>query len=314
MGAKSKRFNLTSSHEADIKYLCGNFSYKLLKIFSENPEVILVTPAHRRQVWYSVLSAPNFFENPQINVDSLQYAKSQNLIASAYGTSPSFMFTMLKRIGVKPQSPDWYQDLHRILDKKPDIGHHLINARNLVSTVEVLGKFPSEFQNVNFAGKFSRSERAEDFFAKFKVLSDFAKIEDADSYLHSKILAGCDPNSILQSIYEMITFQPPVLKQEEGLTYLSSVKALKDASREFNNCLMTRVDEAFCDAHQHYTLTFGEDQIVFSIQKMSNNTWQLYEAEDKTNLFVDGSIEEKMKSILQNNNVSLIERLSMLAA
>jgi hypothetical protein len=47
---------------------------------------------------------------------------------------------------------------------------------------------------------------------------------------------------------------------------------------------------------------------------MADNTWQFYEAEDKTNLFVDGSIEEKMKSILRENNVSLTERLSMLAA
>ena len=89
---------------------------------------------------------------------------------------------------------------------------------------------------------------------------------------------------------------------------------MKNASRAFNNCLIDRVDQAFCNAHQHYTLTHGDEEIVFSIQKLADNLWQFYEAEDKTCLFVCGDIEEKMKSILQANGVSLVDRLSILVA
>ena len=77
---------------------------------------------------------------------------------------------------------------------------------------------------------------------------------------------------------------------------------------------MDRVDQALCNAHQHYTLTHGDEEIVFSIQKLADNSQQSHEAEDKTCLFVCGDIEEKMKSILQANGVSLVDRLSMLAA
>lgn len=314
MGVKLKKSNHSTTHDADIKYLCGLFSVKLLKIFSHNPEIILTTPAHRRQVWYSVLSAPNYSENFSNVADAFQFSKSQALIESAYGSMPSFMFTILKRIGVTPQTPDWYNNLHKILKGKPDIGHSLINSHTLISTVEILANLPPEFQEVNFARKFHKTDRAKDFIEKFKILCDLAKIENLNGYLQSRIMEGCDPSTIIQSVYHSIRFQPPVLKNEVGLEYLNTVKALKNAARAFNNCLMDRVEQSFCNAHQHYSLTHGEDQIVFSIQKLADNTWQFYEAEDKTSLFVHGAIEEKMNSILQKNNVSLVDRLSMLVA
>ena len=314
MGVKLKKSNHSTTHDADIKYLCGLFSAKLLKIFSHNPEIILTTPAHRRQVWYSVLSAPNYSENFSNVADAFQFSKSQALIESAYGTMPSFMFTILKRIGVTPQTPDWYNNLHKILKGKPDIGHSLINSHTLISTVEILANLPPEFQEVNFARKFHKTDRAKDFVEKFKILCELAKIENPKKYLGLKINEGCDPSTIIQSIYHSIRFQPPALKPEDGLTYLSTVKELKNASKSFNNCLMDRVDHAFCNAHQHYILTYGAEEIVFSIQKLADNSWQFYEAEDKTCLFVCGDIEEKMKSILQANGVSLSDRLSMIAA
>lgn len=314
MGVKLKPINRTKTFDADIKFLCGAFSQKLLSIFSHNPEIILTTPAHRRQVWYAVLSAPNASDDIPNIADAFQFSKSQALIESAYGTMPSFMFTILKRIGVKPQPRDWYNHLHQILNGKPDIGHSLINCNDLVSTVDVFAVLPPELQCVNFARKFHKPARAKEFFEKFAHLCAIAKIENPKKYLELKIQAGCDPSTIIQSVYHSIRFQPPALKPGDGLTYLSTVKELKNASRAFNNCLMDRVDQAFCNAHQHYILTHGDEEIVFSIQKLADNSWQFYEAEDKTSLFVCGEIEEKMKSILQANGVSLVDRLSMLVA
>ena len=313
MGAKAVTSNKSAIYEADIKFLCGMFSHQLLKIFSDKPEIILTTPAHRRQVWYAVLSS-SYGKNELTLADQLQFTKSRALIEMAFGTCPSFMFTILKRIGVKPQHTSWYNDLHSVLSKNPTMGHDLVNSRHLSIVIENLAKLPTEMQNVSFAGRFHHTDRVDEFLVKLDALCKIAKIEDKTSFVAQKINQGCDPHSIIKDIYYKIKFQPPVLADEENLEYLGSVQQLRDASHKFNNCLMDRVDQAFCNAHQHYMLSFGDECIVFSIQKLADNSWQFYEAEDKTSLFVDGAIEERMNAILHKNNVSLTERLPILAA
>lgn len=301
-----------SVHYEDIRYLCGAFTKHILDIFPSNSDVILTTPAHRRQFWYAVI-AKNLNANlPLPSASQLQFMKSECLLELSFGSAPKFMATILKRIGVTPQVNQWYLDLYQVLTENPAIGHELVNIRHLSDVIPALAKFPSHLRNVGFVSKFHARQRAEDFLQKFNVLAGLINLDDPNHYLVSKMNSGCKPDRVLRLMYEDIKFSPAVLQKVDGLKYLGSVKDILDAAQSFNNCLENRIELAHCNAHQHYHLKFDGHEIIFSIQKLADNSWQFYEAEDKDDLFADGPIQEKMNEILQQNNVSISERISMI--
>lgn len=311
MGANQKQSSKTV-HYDDICYLCGHFSNRLLRIFPLNPDIILTTPASRRQVWYAVIAKLNLEIDVDVLASQLQFVKSERLLEVSYGTLPKFMMTILKRLGVKPHANHWYLDLYKVLFENPDIGPQLLNARNLDDLVPALAKFPRHLRNVSFASQFSNKYRVEEFLNRFHTIAHICNLKDPDHYLNSKIKIGCTPDRVLKLLVQEIEFSPPVLGSEDGLMYLGSVKAMQSVARRFNNCLETRIELAHCNAHQHYLLQLDEQEVVFSIQKLADNTWQFYEAEDKSNLFVDGAINERMHDILRKYNISTSERLSMI--
>lgn len=160
-----------SVYYEDIRYLCGDFTKHILDIFPSNSDVILTTPAHRRQFWYAVI-AKNLHANRSLPTASqLQFMKSEGLLELSFGSAPEFMAVILTRIGVTPQVNQWYLDLYQVLTENPVIGDELVNIRHLSDVFPALAKFPSHLRNVDFVSEFHARQQAEDFLQKLTVLA-----------------------------------------------------------------------------------------------------------------------------------------------
>lgn len=295
-------------YKADIRAIFGRFATSLNLIFPNKLGLIaLATQNMRRNVWRAYLSQEHLelLSWPDDQLAELRerflHAPAQDLLTEAYGPLPQGFLRLVKKGGTD-LSMKGFRALHAALSQD-HINFVELHAYELSDELlDVLLALPTEIAVPRIAAQFPGKGDLDDFMALVAQLEGM-EIKNARNNVYDGLMDGMTPIVAVERVMDRVRFQPPVLVAE-GLTYLHSPNAMKRAARQFKNCLKDRIDEALTNDQQFY-IWKGEEQVVFSIRKVTLNTWAVEEFERQDEICASVQEEDELCDILRAAGVQL---------
>ncbi len=263
------RAQLATSFTSQVNRLAGPLAPRVRKVFggSHAPIYLLTDPA-RRQVWNAVLAV----RPPQGDIDSLRtdflHKTSKALLRDAYGSLPRGFRTVLNKSGEIGLEKKFYIFWHSYMTLYPQ-DFRFVAARPRVEPdlVEIMTRVPEALGRLPVIAKVEDPE-------------DLPKYVEAITWIHggrpapavwdgiaARLMTGETPLNIVTKLVDAVQCPPPHIQGDSRFRHLNTLRAIKSASHEFENCLgeAFNLREAARGETQFYIYQDGGDRLIVAI-------------------------------------------------
>jgi hypothetical protein len=278
-------------------------------VFGAAALIVVLTETSRRQVYFAVLARLQAMgglaalatddAKRQALVERLLLARSEDLIASAYGACPRGFVRLLARLGDPARRAGLYADLFTLVSDAPDLARELLAAArgeglsdNLVELMMVL---PRAARSVRLARLFDDKHDLERFLQVYRFLTGEENLLAEHS---QRLCRGERPDRLLDSLYLALPFPDPVICTP-GLRHVRNGEDLVTIAKTFRNCLGNFVAEGLRGDHQYYIWSRASaPEVVVCIRHEAPFGWYLAECQLADNERVPPRLKKDLKALL----------------
>lgn len=278
-------------------------------VFGAASLIVVLTETSRRQVYFAVLARLQAIgglaalttddAKRRALVERLLLARSEDLIAGAYGTCPRGFVRLLSRLGDQARRGGIYADLFTLVSDTPELARELLAAAQgeglSDNLVELMMALPRSAQSVRLARLFDDEHDLDRFMQVYRFLTGDENLR-ADHC--QRLCNGERPDRLLESLYLALPFPDPVISTP-GLRPVRNGEELVSVGKTFRNCLGNFVAEGLRGDHQYYIWSKpAAPEVVVCIRHEAPFGWYLAECQLADNERVPPRLKKELKALL----------------
>lgn len=280
------------------------------RIFGPLALILVMTEPQRRQVYFAALARlklegrireleRNKGERLSL-IENLFLQSNEELITRIYGACPEGFLRLVTRLGDHARSPEFYNDLFKLLADSPLLAKPILAATQKDGLSEGLLKLlielPKTPQAIDLASRFGEIGAYRRFMEPYRLLTGEESLREDHA---TRICAAESPSRLIERLYLERPFAPPVICAPH-IRYVRNGLELSQIAKEFNNCMRNFVAEALKGEQQFFIWEKpGAAAVAFSIAADAPFGWHLLEEKLAKNEDVPADLQEELHDVLK---------------